>query len=281
MLEPEWLGTAFDRAIYPGRPTDLLRLRARALILQADFALFDSLALEQGMPASEYKPRLRMALDTLCKRSRSLSEWNLLARWIVRKHAGARTDSQCDAYARLARRAVHKRDKAARRYRHWLTLPNSRKRRNNAVKALAKAASPAIPASALSIKVETCRTQLQEINANDLEALRVVNEKLGALHRAANTADAFNLRALVRARVAVHRALVSSQLGARLQYLLDEDGEPAVWHTAGCLQTQLNARHLQAVQSLMDELVCMQLPLRARFGATAASALRHQINELA
>lgn len=281
MLEPEWLGKAFDRAIYPGRPTDLLRLRARALILQADLALFDSLASDQGAPASEYKPRLRKALEDLCKRSRSLSEWNLLARWIVRKHAGARTDSQCDAYARLARRAVHKRDKAARRYRQWLALPNNRKRRNIAVKALARAGSPAIPASALSIKVETCRTQLQEIDANDIEALRVVNEKLGALHRAANTADAVNLRALSRARVAVHRALVSRLLGGRLQYLLDEGSEPAVWHTVGCLQTQLNARHLQAGQSLMDELLCMQLPLRARFGATAASALRQPINDLA
>ncbi|MEM6988493.1 MAG: hypothetical protein AAF499_18425 [Pseudomonadota bacterium] len=274
MPEPEWLGTAFDKAIVSGSVPALLQFQRRVHCVQADIALRAAIERIAGSAPAQPKQRQVAALGELLKRGRSLATWHRLAWWLRSQLRADLSDAQHKGVSWLHNRAVHRRDKIAKRYRQWLSLPSCRRHRNTVVKALARSRAWQPPLEHAQRAYAQLNNQL-DATAAELDALDLLDIELQGWSRSAAATEAEQRQNLHELRHIVNRMRVSRDLGNRLQQLLAKSDENQVWHVAGALQTQLSARYNTSQQRLSSAIMLLRLPLKPRFAANPAAAQLH------
>lgn len=278
MARAEALGAAFDNALVLGSVPALVGFRRSVDTLSAHShwrrAIRESLGLDSE------RARYDQSLDVLMKRGGALADWARLARWLAFNVSQSSTGTQREGLIALHELAEHKRDKAAQRYRQWLTLPASRKRRNSAVQWLSHLQPLPVSPSEMADVFSASYSMLLELDLGDRNEVSSACRYLQGWVQCGLPDLVISQDRARHLLCTLDRLRITGRIEHRLSRLVHGAEDTASWRVAGGLEQQLARRRLRAQEQYSAACLLLNLPLHARFGAIEARGAHQSVKSL-
>ncbi len=254
------VGAAFDAAVMQGDLIALVRLR-RTLERIAALASCQR-SIRRDSSIRTLGEALHDATVPLLERGAAVVEWQRLMRWMSLLRAGESRNG-CEELKALA---AQRREKAARKYRQWLTQPGCRSARKRLARALAHAVDEELSGIDLRGDWDTQRQDLSDVDVHAPASARHTVVVLQGWCEMWRRLGLDEPESAAHTRVGLLRSQQAMKMVSRLNNLLKHTQEPSAWQCAGVLQSQLQATADRHGDAARDAALMMRLPLTPRFG---------------